>query len=103
MIIIVLALNRPTVEIEVQEKLVFMSFFLGAIVCMGLSFTFHTVCCHNNKFIGQPSRGQTCGINPLLRTSTSWVFKVFESRCTICFCNNLKCVHVKINFISFSL
>jgi adiponectin receptor len=46
------ALLRPTVEIEVQEKFVFMSFFLGAIVCMGLSFTFHTVCCHKNKFIG---------------------------------------------------
>jgi adiponectin receptor len=44
---------RPTVEIDVQEKMVFMSFFLGAIVCMGLSFTFHTVCCHSNKFIGQ--------------------------------------------------
>ena len=49
----VMALLRPTIEIEVQEKLVFMSFFLGAIVCMGLSFTFHTVCCHKDKFIGQ--------------------------------------------------
>ena len=32
---------------------VFMVFFAGAIVCMGFSFTYHTVNCHQNKFIGQ--------------------------------------------------
>ena len=29
-----------------------MAFFSGAIVCLGLSFTYHTVCCHQNRFIG---------------------------------------------------
>eukprot|EP00092_Neocalanus_flemingeri_P071891 GFUD01088382.1.p1 GENE.GFUD01088382.1~~GFUD01088382.1.p1 ORF type:complete len:540 (+),score=161.29 GFUD01088382.1:69-1688(+) len=46
-------MTRPTTEIDHQEKAVFMAFFSGAIVCMGLSFTYHTVCCHQNRFIGQ--------------------------------------------------
>ena len=45
-------MTRPTVEIDRQEKAVFMAFFSGAIVCLGLSFTYHTVCCHQNRFIG---------------------------------------------------
>ena len=54
---------RPSTEIEVQEKFVFMSFFAGAIVCMGLSFTYHTVCCHQNKFIGKLfAKFDYCGI-----------------------------------------
>lgn len=56
-------ITRPVTEIEVQEKIVFMSFFAGAIVCMGLSFTFHTVCCHQNKFIGKLfAKLDYCGI-----------------------------------------
>jgi len=54
---------RPSEEIDHQEKAVFMTFFAGAIVCMGLSFTFHTVCCHQNKFIGQLfAKFDYCGI-----------------------------------------
>jgi adiponectin receptor len=60
---------RPTVEIDVQEKMVFMSFFLGAIVCMGLSFTFHTVCCHSNKFIGQIITRVLCFLHSRYRYS----------------------------------
>lgn len=56
-------ITRPVTEIEVQEKMVFMSFFAGAIVCMFLSFTFHTVCCHQNKFIGKLfAKLDYCGI-----------------------------------------
>lgn len=46
-------LSRPLTEIQVQEKLVFSCFFAGAIVCMGLSFLYHTLCCHKNKAIGR--------------------------------------------------
>lgn len=56
-------ITRPVTEIEMQEKIVFMSFFAGAIVCMGLSFTYHTVCCHQNKFIGKLfAKLDYCGI-----------------------------------------
>merc|ERR1719431_861431 len=46
-------MTRPSIEIDHNEKAVFMAFFAGAIVCMGFSFTYHTVNCHKNKFIGQ--------------------------------------------------
>ncbi|KAG1665147.1 Adiponectin receptor protein [Nymphon striatum] len=40
-------LTRPTLDIHWQEKVVFTTFFAGAIVCLGLSFMFHTVHCHS--------------------------------------------------------
>ena len=46
-------LSRPLTEIQLQEKLVFSCFFMGAIVCMGLSFLYHTLCCHKDKAIGR--------------------------------------------------
>jgi len=56
-------MTRPTAEIDYQEKIVFMTFFTGAIVCMCMSFIFHTVNCHQNKFIGQVfAKLDYCGI-----------------------------------------
>ena len=56
-------MTRPSVEIDHQEKAVFMAFFSGAIVCLGLSFTYHTVCCHENRFIGKLfAKFDYCGI-----------------------------------------
>lgn len=40
-------LSRPSIEIQLQEKLVFGAFFFGAIICLGFSFAFHTLCCHS--------------------------------------------------------
>jgi len=31
------------------EKTIFMTFFFGACICFGFSWTFHTVCCHGNR------------------------------------------------------
>ena len=33
-------------DLEIGEKLIFLFFFIGAILCLGLSFLFHTLCCH---------------------------------------------------------
>ena len=46
-------LSRPSNELQLQEKLVFACFFIGAITCMGLSFLYHTLCCNKNKKIGR--------------------------------------------------
>ncbi len=46
-------LSRPLTEVQVQEKLVFSCFFMGAIVCLGLSFLYHTLCCHKDKAVGK--------------------------------------------------
>jgi adiponectin receptor len=45
-------LTRPSVEIQLQEKLVFTAFFAGAIACLGLSAAFHTLHCHS-EFVGK--------------------------------------------------
>merc|ERR1719208_489805 len=40
-----------------------MTFFAGAIVCMCMSFIFHTVNCHENRFISQVfAKLDYCGI-----------------------------------------
>lgn len=38
---------RPSWQVSWQDKLIFSFFFLGAISCLGLSMTFHTVQCHS--------------------------------------------------------
>jgi len=34
-------------DLDLKEKLIFLFFFLGATLCLGLSSLFHTVCCHS--------------------------------------------------------
>jgi adiponectin receptor len=40
-------LIRPSWEVNWEEKMIFSAFFIGAILCLGFSFTFHTVSCHS--------------------------------------------------------
>ena len=42
-------LSRPAEEVQWEEKAVFSAFFFGAIICLGFSWIFHTVCCHSSK------------------------------------------------------
>nr|ACO15235.1 ADIPOR-like receptor CG5315 [Caligus clemensi] len=56
-------LARPLTEIQHVEKGVFACFFLGAIVCMGMSFTYHMLCCHENRAVGRLfAKFDYCGI-----------------------------------------
>ena len=34
-------------DLALREKLIFLFFFIGAILCLGLSSLFHTFCCHS--------------------------------------------------------
>ena len=62
-------MSRPLAEVQLEEKLVFMCFFAGAIVCMGLSFLYHTLCCHKDKKIGRLfAKFDYCGISFLTVT-----------------------------------
>merc|ERR1719458_2422986 len=56
-----------------------MTFFAGAIVCMCMSFIFHTVNCHQNKFIGQVfAKLDYCGIAFLIVGSfVPWLYYSF--------------------------
>jgi len=71
--------TRPTAQIDYQEKIVFMTFFTGAIVCVCMSFIFHTVNCHQNKFIGQVfAKLDYCGIAFLIVGSfVPWLYYSF--------------------------
>lgn len=52
-----------------EDKLVFGAFFLGAIVCLGLSSTYHTLSCHSPHVGRLFSRLDYCGIALLIAGS----------------------------------
>jgi len=84
-------MTRPSAEIDQQEKAVFMAFFSGAIVCMGLSFTYHTVCCHQNRFICQLfAKFDYCGIAFLTVGSfVPWLYYSFYCNYTPKVCHHI--------------
>merc|ERR1711962_131666 len=65
-------------SIGLQEKLVFTAFFIGAILCLGFSFMFHTVSCHS-EFVGKLfSKLDYCGIAILIMGSfVPWLYYGF--------------------------
>jgi len=71
-------LTRPSLEIPLQEKLVFAAFFLGAVMCLGLSSAFHTFHCHS-EFVGKLfSKLDYCGIALLIMGSfVPWLYYGF--------------------------
>lgn len=71
-------LTRPSHEIQWQEKVVFATFFAGAIACLGMSFTFHTVHCHSEKVGKLFSKLDYCGIAFLIIGSfVPWLYYGF--------------------------
>jgi len=65
-------------SIGLEEKLVFTAFFIGAILCLGFSFMFHTVSCHS-EFVGKLfSKLDYCGIAILIMGSfVPWLYYGF--------------------------
>jgi len=71
-------LTRPSIEIQMQEKIVFGAFFLGAIICLGFSFAFHTLCCHSETVGKLFSKLDYCGIALLIMGSfVPWLYYGF--------------------------
>ncbi|XP_043067999.1 adiponectin receptor protein isoform X1 [Drosophila bipectinata] len=71
-------ISRPSVEIQTQEKLVFGAFFIGAIVCLGFSFAFHTLSCHSVEMGRLFSKLDYCGIALLIMGSfVPWLYYGF--------------------------
>lgn len=71
-------LSRPHLEIQWQEKVVFAIFFAGAILCLGMSFTFHTVHCHSEKVGKLFGKLDYCGIALLIIGSfVPWLYYGF--------------------------
>lgn len=61
-----------------QETLLFLPFFIGAILCLGFSFIFHILHCHSPQVMAVFSRLDYCGIALLIMGSfTSWIHYCF--------------------------
>lgn len=55
-------LTRPSFEIQIQEKLIFSTFFFSTIACLSLSFAFHTFSCHSKVVSDLLCKLDYCGI-----------------------------------------
>lgn len=74
-------LSRPSLEIQWQEKAVFSAFFLGAILCLGFSWVFHTVYCHSEKVGRLFNKLDYCGIALLtIGSFVPWLYYSFYCR-----------------------
>ncbi|VDK48253.1 unnamed protein product [Anisakis simplex] len=74
-------LTRPDTHIKFQEKIVFSFFFAGAILCLGASFAFHTVCCHSVAVVRIFCKLDYMGISLLIIGSfIPWVYYGFYCR-----------------------
>lgn len=70
--------SRPSIEIQIQEKMIFGAFFVGAIVCLGFSFAYHTLCCHSEMVGKLFSKLDYCGIALLIMGSfVPWLYYSF--------------------------
>ncbi|XP_005097206.1 adiponectin receptor protein [Aplysia californica] len=74
-------LTRPSIEIQWQEKAVFSAFFIGAILCLGFSWVFHTVYCHSEKVGRFFNKLDYCGIALLtIGSFVPWLYYSFYCR-----------------------
>ncbi|KAL1117050.1 hypothetical protein AAG570_004378 [Ranatra chinensis] len=69
---------RSSEELPLPDKIVFGTYFIGAIICLGFSFAFHTVYCHS-EFVGKLfSKLDYCGIAVLITGSfVPWLYYGF--------------------------
>jgi adiponectin receptor len=65
-------------DIQLSEKLIFLSFFIGALICLACSTLFHTVSCHSEWVSTIFSRLDYAGIAALIVGSTiPWLYYGF--------------------------
>ncbi|KAH7721894.1 adipor-like receptor [Aphelenchoides avenae] len=80
-VIAVWHLTRPDTHIQFQEKLVFSFFFIGAIICLGFSFAFHTLSCHSAHVLKIFCKLDYMGISLLIVGSfIPWIYYGFYCR-----------------------
>ncbi|RWS28046.1 adiponectin receptor protein-like protein, partial [Leptotrombidium deliense] len=71
-------LISPPNELQLIDKLVFGVFFAGAILCLGMSFCYHTLSCHSQRVGKLFSRLDYCGIALLITGSfVPWLYYGF--------------------------
>ncbi|CAJ0580265.1 unnamed protein product, partial [Mesorhabditis spiculigera] len=74
-------LCQSDLKVQFMEKLIFSAFFLGAVICMGMSFVFHTVQCHSDNVSKFFSKLDYTGITLLIVGSfIPWIYYGFYCR-----------------------
>ncbi|CAO4369265.1 unnamed protein product [Caenorhabditis nigoni] len=74
-------LTRPHDQMQWIEKLIYSAFFLGAVICLGMSFLFHTVACHSIEMSKLFSKLDYTGISLLIVGSfVPWIYFAFYCR-----------------------
>merc|ERR1719186_2230446 len=70
-------------DVKLGEKLIFLFFFIGAILCLGLSSLFHTVCCHSPEISDLFSKLDYTGIALLtIGSFVPWIYYGFYCQYT---------------------
>jgi adiponectin receptor len=65
-------------DLQLGEKLIFLFFFIGAILCLGLSTLFHTMCCHSEQVSKLFCKLDYVGISLLIVGSfVPWIYYGF--------------------------
>ncbi|EFO22180.1 adiponectin receptor 1b [Loa loa] len=74
-------LTRPSTLVQSEDKIVFGTYFVGAVACLGLSFAFHTVQCHSVEVGKLFSKLDYTGISLLIVGSfIPWIYYGFYCR-----------------------
>uniref|UniRef100_A0A914C4G8 Uncharacterized protein n=1 Tax=Acrobeloides nanus TaxID=290746 RepID=A0A914C4G8_9BILA len=74
-------LLRPGATIIIEEKVVFSFFFIGAILCLGISCLFHTLNCHSKPVAKIFHKLDYVGISLLIIGSfIPWIYYSFYCR-----------------------
>uniref|UniRef100_A0A0R3RL47 Adiponectin receptor protein n=1 Tax=Elaeophora elaphi TaxID=1147741 RepID=A0A0R3RL47_9BILA len=74
-------LTRPSTLVQSEDKIVFATYFVGAVACLGLSFAFHTVQCHSVGVGKLFSKLDYAGITLLIVGSfIPWIYYGFYCR-----------------------
>lgn len=74
-------LTRPPTLVQLEDKFIFSTFFIGAVACLGLSFAFHTVQCHSAGVGKLFSKLDYTGISLLIVGSfIPWIYYEFYCR-----------------------
>jgi adiponectin receptor len=74
-------LTHTSDKVALQEKIVFSFFFVGAVICLGCSFLFHTVSCHSQFVLKFFRKLDYTGISLLIIGSfIPWLYYGFYCR-----------------------
>jgi len=70
-------------DLPLREKTIFLVFFIAAMLCMGFSFTFHTLMCHSRTVNSFYNKLDYVGISVLcVGTYAPWTYYGFYCRPT---------------------